>query len=309
MLFPERLGVADGIVAGSFNAAGLVFLLFNIPGLTIHTFFLVWMALCGVGLVLVLAFFPDKSYELGDESSLSCPTLRFAKNPFNVNEYVRTFKHLRNWRFVLYTLSFGWSTVFSTYIQGAFVGAMYHNVATAGFLHWGDPIIINATVAFTWIVGLMIDKCGFALAGFTQAALCTSGVVMALIRETGSFPLWFGLVLINWTQSVQYTIQFAFLHKALAPEAFHVGLVVTLILQGLFALVPTPVLDPNPWGDNYNPPLYLLLACSSLLYVWPIAEIFWRKNVDDVDDTSFIARSTVLSSVSESTNLSLRTGQ
>jgi hypothetical protein len=277
-LFPENVARADGVFTGLFNFCGLWFLLWNIPALGLKALFATWFFVVCALAVLILVVYPDAPYAMGDRAVVSRPTLSHITNPFSLSSYKSTLRDLMDSRYWLYAFTFGFSVCYSLYLQGELVGGhfqgAFHDENTYSvFVNWAYPLTVNSVILISWAVGWSIDRAGFAAVGLVQAMACSLCMVLGLLPES-EVAAWLSLVAVLFVHALQYTIEWAFLHRALRQEAFPVASLVMLIVQGLLGFIVWPGLTPNPWGDHAPQPFWMFLFASVLLYVWPFAEFF-----------------------------------
>lgn len=298
-LFPDRIGLADGVVAGLFNAAGLVLLVLTIPGATLHFIFTLWIFVAAAVFVLILFIYPDKEYTGNDIAVLSRPSLKHARNPLNCSEYVRNFRFLCNIRYFLFVFSFGTCSVVATWVNGVVISDLYTPADVPDwFIQFAQPVACNSTVLFTWIIGGLIDKLGFSVTGFIQG--CMSTILSTLTLFRSSLPAaWLSLLFLNWTNAALYTQQFVFLHKVFHGAAFTTALIATLVVQGSMLFIASPGLT-NAFPSVYTVPSTILLVWSAFLFMWPLAElmIFRKKDLEAAEENDDVIRSrSVLGSI------------
>lgn len=272
-LFPKNIGLADGIISSLFNVSGLWFLLWNIPGLTLKELFGAWVCVVLCLAVLIAIFFPDQPYSSGEQAVISCPSCKHMTNPFSLSSYRSTVGDLFDSRYVLFAFTFGFSVCYSLYIQGEIVGGMFEpSDVPSAYINWGYPCIVNATILLSWAVGWSIDKMGFFFVGLLQALVATLLMVLGLFPQSQA-AAWAAIVAVLLLHSLQYTIEWAFLHKAMREGVFPVASLFMLLIQGFLGFLVWPIFTPNPWGDKNPTPLWILLFGSVLLYIWPVAEL------------------------------------
>lgn len=298
-LFPDRLGLADGIIAGLFNAAGLMLLVLNIPGTSISGIFTAWLFVAAGVFVLIFLFYPDKEYRGEDIATLSRISFRHAKNPLNCSEYGRNFKGLLNLRYFLFVFSFSLTSNISTWVNGVLVGDLFDSIPPPdAYKTWAQPLACNSTVLFTWIVGSLIDKFGFAPTGFVQASMAAILTTLSLFRD--SMPAaWLSLLFLNWTNAALYTQQFVFLHKVFHGEIFITALLTTLVVQACMLFIASPGLT-SAFPVDYSVPSGLLLGSCVLLFFWPLAEMLTFRKMDLAavsEDPERLASRSVLGSI------------
>jgi len=274
-LYPDRIGIADGILAGLFNAAGLVFMVLDLPSVTVSGFFSVWSLTSVMILVLILVFWPDQAYQKGDSARVTFLTLRHVRNPFVISDYFRDVREILSLRYWLYALTFAWTACISEYICGN-LGTYFDGVVGDTYLEWAFPLIANPTFVCGWMVGYAIDKTGFAWVSFFLILLCQVSLACLCLRQS-AVAAWVSLPFLNVVQALQYTIEFVFVHKNYPPDVASMGLAVVFVVQGLVSFIASPGLDPNPWGTNLFPPLLVLGLPSLALYAWPLFECRHRR--------------------------------
>jgi len=270
-LFPGHIGLADGLLAGLFNLAGFVFLGLNAPSLPFDVFFQIMAGVAASVLVVVVVLWPDRSYRDGDGAFISCPTVRYTKHFFTIRKYRKHLHCILNARYMLYALTFAWSSLVSTYVNGNVI--VYRTSACVGdsYMKWAFPVIANPTFLFTWSIGWIIDRSGFAGVSFVLLVCCQLSLLCLTLTHDAT-AAWTNLVLLNWISSLQYTMEFVFLHKAVPHDAFPVGLIVVLLVQGVVGFVANPGLTPNPWGEHFVQPCLLLGLPTLPLFAWPALE-------------------------------------
>lgn len=265
----EKSAIPDGIISGLWPFAGLVSLCLNF--VSVVPFFRIWAACTFAVLVVVLVVWPDKDYAAGDLACISVPTLKHWTNPLSIKEYLACIRQLATWRYLLYVVSFAISALVGEYVGGNLVLCHPKEVVGGSFSSWDYPIVANLVFPSGWVSGWMITRWGFGVVALLQAVIA-QGTLACMLASQSVSAAWANLFLYNFLTGVTYTIQFAFLHEALASEAYTVGLLVCLVVQGLVGFIDSPGLDPNPWGTNYAPPVLVLLGLTMLLYVWPLFE-------------------------------------
>mmetsp|Transcript_45536 Transcript_45536/g.120846 ORF Transcript_45536/g.120846 Transcript_45536/m.120846 type:complete len:429 (-) Transcript_45536:85-1371(-) len=265
----EKSAIPDGIIAGLWPFAGVVSLCLNF--VSVVPFFRAWAVCTLVILVVVLVAWPDTDYAAGDLACISVPTLKHWTNPLSIAEYLACIGQLATWRYLLYVVSFAISALVGEYVGGNLGACHPKEVVGRTFMNWDYPIVANLVFPSGWACGWMITRCGFGVASLLQA-LIAQGTLVCMLASQSVSAAWANLFLYNLLTGVTYTMQFAFLHEALASEAYTVGLLVCLIVQGLVGFIDSPGLDPNPWGTNYATPVLVLLGLTVLLYVWPVFE-------------------------------------
>ncbi len=281
-LFARR-GVAIGLLGGLFNLSGLVFLLLNVPGLTVSLFFRIYTIIGVVLLVCALIIYPDAPY-IHRRGHHQTPTL-CARSPrlqgwrsrcgqallccrrAEVREAVSTP------RFVGFTLLFGVTTM-----TNVVVGGLITTLATTKrgasparvdfFNGYAYPLVGNSTFLFTPLVGLLVQQSGFwpCMAGLVlSAASC-----IILCWTTTLDSLYVMLLFFNLTQAFAYTLEFAYIQMTYAPGLYGPLVATTIAVQAIIGLVAWPGLSPNPFGaTDFTPVLLICLLPTLLLAVVP----------------------------------------
>jgi len=272
LLFPVNFGVADSMLAGLFNASGLVFLILNAESISFKGFFRAYLGMFGLVFFIVLLCYPSVPYSKGDTPRIASARLRDLRNPCDFSQYRRHLGLLANTRFVMFAVQFSLATTVSTYMNGfvsepAFDFGKEHN----WYATWLVPIVTNTNIIFSGIVGVVIKRTGFGLVSLALAVTCTVSAILGLL-PTSTLAAFVVPVLLNWMQAMAFTMQFVFLHVNTPGDAFTTGLVGVLCIQGCFNLIPWPIFSVV-FGDNRPPALWILVCLSSLMYVWPVLEL------------------------------------
>lgn len=275
-LFPNHVGLADGVLAGLFGLAGCVFLGFNFSFVTVRLMFSAMLCVASIALAAILVLWPDIGYARGDKVLIVPPTFRHARNIFHFRTYTRSWRCLATPRYVLYALTFAWSTLVSCYVAGHLVVYQTTHCVGDNYMQWFYPLIANPTFLTSWSVGYTIDHYGFAAVSFVLIACCLLSLGLLSATEMRA-AAWSNLFLLHGMTSIQYTIEFVFLHKAIPESAYPAALSTALVTQGMLGFVANPGLSPNPWGKDYRPPAVLLSLPGVLLLAWPIFEWRWRR--------------------------------
>merc|ERR1719162_1843605 len=118
LLFDKNFGLADGVIAGLFNASGMIFLVLNVSSLSFKTFFHAYLGMFAVVFILVMLFFPSVPYRKGDTARILGAKLRDLRSPCDFSECWKRVGLLANARFILWTLHFSLATTFSAYLLG-----------------------------------------------------------------------------------------------------------------------------------------------------------------------------------------------
>ena len=171
-------------------------------------------------------------------------------------------------RFWLYLLTICWCAVVN-----AFIATYFYNIVSSKegdgadtMMNWIFPFVGNAQFVFDPFLGWLVDKRGFGI-GFALLMLWTQLSIACCWLPTVQSQWWttiFYNLAGGWTYSVQYTYIFetypAHLHSDM--------LAFTYLVQGVFQLIVYPGLSPKyPWGQDFTPPLLLMLIPTVPLYV------------------------------------------
>ena len=120
-IFPEsRRAVPIGLLGGMFNFSGSVFMLLNVKGVTIRSFFQAYTWI-GLGLTLIVfAVFPDRAYLPGQSAALAMPTCRHVDFKTLCRDLSRNdlWAALRSPRFVAFALLFSVSATTNVVVGG-----------------------------------------------------------------------------------------------------------------------------------------------------------------------------------------------
>jgi len=273
LLFPANFGLADGVIAGLFNASGMVFLILNASDLSFKTFFRVYLGMFALVFILVLLFFPSVPYGKGDTARIGSASLRNLKNPCDFSEYRKHARLLVNARFLLFALQFSLATTFSTYLLGLASEPIFEfGKQNSWYATWAVPLISNSVVIFSVPTGAFIKRTGFGLVGLALAVTCMVSTILCFLT-TSKVAAFVVLFLLCLMQALMYTIEFVFLHVVLPDNAFTTGLGAVLLVQGCFNLIPWPIFG-EVLGEDFNTGLWILLSLSFLLFAFPVRELW-----------------------------------
>ncbi|GAB5355913.1 hypothetical protein AAMO2058_000245600 [Amorphochlora amoebiformis] len=279
----ENKAVPIGILGGIFNLSGLLFMLLNIPGVTIKIFFSGY-SFVGMGLVVLVAiFYPDDSIEDGEGYSLKFPTYSHVSCSRVYQEICRpeVFKAVKSTRFLGFCVLFAWCTMSNVVIGGLVESLAASKSSDSDSLHifngYAYPIIGNSTFLFAPMVGYLIQETGFALS-MTFCIVFTQ-ISLALCWGPELVSQYFMLFFFNLTQAFAYTIEFAYI-QITYPNEFYGPLIAAVITaQGLLGFIAWPGLSPNPFGPTqFTPVLLICLIPSFLLYIIP----FYQRKHDKI---------------------------
>jgi len=272
-LFPERVGLADGVLVGCYSAAGMVLLVLDMPSVSVVGCFRFLFCLTLVILIVTVVLWPNHPYKAGDRARITWPVCPRWSSVFDMRAYRREAHQICSLRFCLYAVTFSWSCVITMYVGGNL--QVYYDEALVGsaYFKWAFPLITNPTFVAGWAVGHVIDRTGFAFVTGALIFCCQLSIACLLLRDSAT-AAWLSLFLLNLIRALQFTIEFVFLHKTYESSATSVGLLVVITVQALFGFIANPGLDPNPWGSNYVAPALLLGIPTFALYAWPVLE--WR---------------------------------
>merc|ERR1719272_1264508 len=200
LLFPVNFGIADSVLAGLFNASGLVFLVLNASSISFKGFFRAYLGMFGLVFILVLLCYPSVPYSIGDTARIASARLRDLRNPCDFSQYRRHLGLLANTRFLLFAVQFSLATTFSTYMIGFVSEPAYdfgkkHN----WYATWIVPIVTDLVIVFSGLVGVVIKRTGFGLVSLALAVTCTVSAVLGLF-PTSTVAAFVVLPLLNLMQ-------------------------------------------------------------------------------------------------------------
>ena len=178
----QNIGLACAILAGLFNLAGLMFMVLDIPAITLNTFFFGYLVYTGCCMLVVMLLYPDKKYRVGDDLTFQFPTCAHVELTVTYTCETKSegrctmFRGLgrRYWWFVA---AFSWSAL-TNQVMGGFMDDLAvsrgHSSgrspgALNAFENYSFPIIGNCTFIFTSFVGMIVDRYGFMPVFILQA--------------------------------------------------------------------------------------------------------------------------------------------
>mmetsp|Transcript_9281 Transcript_9281/g.22822 ORF Transcript_9281/g.22822 Transcript_9281/m.22822 type:complete len:524 (-) Transcript_9281:137-1708(-) len=272
-MFYKR-AVPIGALGGVFSVSGLVFMLMNIPGVTIHRFFFAYMWLAIILTILTFVIYPDKPLQNQKRHRLRLPTVKHincykACSGLVGKDVLSAALHPR---FLWFALLFAWVTMVQVVIAGL-VNSLSETKTDDEdkvriFNEYVYPAVGSSTFLFTPWIGYSIQETGFSIPMFLN--LLVTQICVLLCWAPGLASQYVMLIFLNLIQGFAYTMQFAYVQLTY-PDALYGPLIAFLIAaQGIIGLIAWPGLSPNPFGATaFTPVLLICLIPTTLLYYIP----------------------------------------
>ena len=300
----ESQGTRCAVLSSGFNVAGYVYLLLNVPGVSISGFYAGNAAFVAALAAAVAVTYPDRAYKPGDTPTLRWPTLgrrraatttapaaaaapaaatavvpaaSAAAPPPKRGCLAETYAALRlcapalrEPRFWGYCATFSWAALVAQWASGAVGSGLIFPGAGVEYLKWGMSTITNATFLISPLIGHLIDRLGFRPVGLLLV-LCMPAVILCLWWE-GPIAQWLALVLICLLNALAFTVQFAYLTITFSSAYYPGLLTITLAVQGTLGFIAWPLLvEVAPFGHDPCLGNFLLMAAPTpLLLAWPL---------------------------------------
>jgi len=285
----ENLGLPCSILAGLFNLAGLNFMILDVSAISLSTFCVGYAIYAAVAMIGVFFVFPDVRYGPGDIATLQlCPTwcckgepaeekTSFIEDDDTQNTWEDTKAALCDRRYWWFVFAFAWAAM-ANQVQGGFedtlaVSKHASSRALNAFENYAFPIIGNTTFLFTPLMGILLDKCGFTVAFILQAVVSQAATASCFLPTLSD--LYGNLVFYNLTQSIVYSLIFAYLMMTYPAEIYGNLVSCTIAIQGLVGFIAWPILSPNPFGSKAFAPELLILLVPGCIILYGNAYVQW----------------------------------
>lgn len=278
-LVPARQGLLDGIMMGSCNLGGLLFLPILNSRISVHAYYLGVAGLAILCCLLSALFFPNVGYEKGDLAEITKPSLRaFRHQPSESTQgFTYHLSAYKDPRFVGFVLATAWCITATNWVGGAMFQA-HGDSAPPGFFEWGQSISGNLSMLSSLIIGLAIDltvpRCGWTGIGFFM--LITTALALLAVTTYVDALLWLSLLNSPFCGSAIWCTYYTYIQRNYPAEGMTSHLVSTQLLRAVMGFLDYPVFATNPWGDNFTPLVVFFIVPLAPLCLWPVLEASLR---------------------------------
>ncbi|KAF1316439.1 hypothetical protein FI667_g15389, partial [Globisporangium splendens] len=267
----DRQGFVTSTISGLFNAAGYVFMLLHIHGITRRGFFLFYAVFSVACMLVAWVTYPlrsnsevSKYYTL---SGFKWRTPRFVKPTTMWPALKEQFKRPDLWFFGVF---FGWISTWFAFAGGAIPNIIYKlagdDESTADlYVNYLVPLIGNSSFVFTPLVGMVIHKYGFRISfGITTVLvhLFIGFLKINSLHVQIITLLWYSL-----SQAFFYSLQFAYIIVCFPAEVYG-SLQCFLALCSFFMGLLNYAFNPwtqNTLHGNYTD-IFIVFAAPVLLF-------------------------------------------